>query len=977
MKKNAFISVLIILILLIFNAVNSQVIDKGEQNWVDSVFNSLSPDERIAQLFIVRANNPKEEYFPQVEQLIRSYNIGGVTFFGGTPYRQAKQTNKWQSIAKTPLFISIDGEWGLGMRLDSIRPFPYQMTLGAIQDDSLLYRMGVEVARQCRRMGIHINLAPVVDINSNPANPVIHLRSFGEDKVNVTSKSIQYMRGMQDNGVLAVAKHFPGHGDTESDSHYTLPVINHDYSRLDTLELYPFKALINAGVSGIMTAHLYIPKLEAQANTAATLSRTIITDILKDSLGFEGLIITDGLDMKGVAAYNQPGELEVNALIAGNDILLLSQDVPVAISAINKAIQEGRISRESIENSCKKVLRYKYRAGLNIPRTINVNGITDDLNDPANEALLRTLSKHSITFAINNRDFLPLKRLDTLNIATVSFGSSEITVFQESLGNYADLDHHFLPYGHSLQASEKILQLVASHDLLIISIHNTNTWNASDFGIDQQTRKTINALVNAKPSIVCFFSSPYATKVLEQPDKVAALVMAYQDTEIIEEEAAQAIFGGIPVNGKLSVGIAGNIKAGSGQTTGKTRMSYVIPEEIGIDSKLLKSVDITVRKYIDQRVFPGCQIIAAKDGEIFYSKSFGFHTYDKSRIVRNTDLYDVASITKIVATTPAVMRLYDEKKLDIDQKASTYLPYLRGTNKESMIIREMMAHQVRLKAWIPFYQFTLINDKPDTSLYSNIIDEKHSRRVADKLYIDKDYIYIMYDSIISSELTRKNGYLYSDLGFYLLKDMIENIMNKPLEIYVEENFYKPLGVGTCYLPRERYPLSRIVPTEKDDLFRKQLIHGDVHDQGAAMMGGISGHAGVFSSAKDLAVIMQMYLWGGEYGGSRFIKPETVKEFTRRQFPLNDNRRGIGFDKPAIDGNEGPACEKASDNSFGHSGFTGTYAWADPDNGLIFIFLSNRIHPSSENKKLITLNVRTDIQQMFYDAIEKSRKFAPR
>ncbi len=957
-------------------SVFSQITPKqAETKWVDSVYKSLTPDERIAQLLVVRANDPGGKYFSKVDKYIQQYNIGGITFFGGHPTAQVIRTNHWQKLTKTPLLITIDAEWGLGMRLDSTVSFPYQMTLGAISDDELIFEMGREIARQCNRMGIQMNFAPVVDVNSNPANPVINMRSFGEDRQNVAKKGVAYMQGLQQEGVIAVAKHFPGHGDTGSDSHKTLPLIFHDHERLDSIELYPFKKMIANGVDGIMIAHLYIPALDDRKNLASTLSDKIVSDLLVKKLGYNGLIITDALDMKGVTKYYKPGNIEVKALQAGNELLILSADVPKAIKAIKKAIADGDLSGELIDKKCRKVLSYKYRAGLYDLKPVNINGLYDDLNDPQSELINRKLFENAITLVKNNSQILPLKHLDTLKLASVSIGYNRQTAFQDMLSYYAPIDHYFLPKGPVSKNVRRVLKSLEEYDLVIVSLQNTGLWAGNDFGISKQSLDFINKLQASKKIVLDLFASPYALKLLQQEKQAEAIIISYQDHVLSQELSAQAIFGGIAFMGRLPVTASAKYPVLTGFITEPARLKYTIPCEVNISEEDLIPIDSIIERCLELKVFPGCQIVAAKDGKVFFSKSYGYHTYNKKDPVNDFDIYDVASLTKIAAAVPSVMRLNEQGKLNIDQVLLKYLPFLRQTDKAPIVIREMLAHQSRFQAWIPYYRYTLIDGVRDPEIYSDKISEDHPVRVAQNIYIGKDYKYVIYDSIIKSPLRADDSYKYSDLGFYLLKEIIENISNMALEEYVREQFYDPLGLSTTgYLPRTRFPLNRLIPTEQDKTFRNQLLQGDVHDQGTALLGGISGHAGIFSNANDMAILMQMYLNQGSYGGDKYFESGTLKEFTKRQFPLNDNRRGIGFDKALIVFEEdGPNCESASEKSFGHSGFTGTYMWADPENGLVYVFLSNRVHPNMHNNKISEFNVRTNIHQVFYDAIEKRNR----
>jgi len=938
--------------------------------WADSVMSTLTPEERAGQLILVRANDPGKPYDKRIAKYISDYNIGGVVFFRGQPSAQLKQTNEWQAMAKTPLLVAIDAEWGVGMRIDSIITFPYQMTLGAIQDDSLIYRMGVEVGKQCHRMGIHMNFAPVVDINSNPANPVIGMRSFGQSRKNVSRKGIMYMKGMQSQGILTVAKHFPGHGDTGTDSHYTLPVLTHDQARLDSLELYPFRELIRNGVDAVMTAHLYIPSLEKTGQRPSTLSGSVIDTLLKKQMGFEGLVITDALDMKGVTAYFSPGEIEVMALLAGNDILLMPQDVPRAMKAIREAVSSGCLSQETIDQRCRKVLISKYLSGLSESDSVGPGDPKTYLNRDDARVLRRQLFADAITLLRNKHDLLPLKRLDTLSIACLSIGPGKY--FQDMLAKYAPVAflESFTAPGE--KEISMILDKLEGYNLVIIDIHGNRAFSPPYHGIDPSAMDLVREVSAHHKTILNIFACPYS--LVHFGDTLTdAIIMSYQSDPDAQELSAQMIFGGIGASGRIPVS-AGVFPQETGISTRSVRLSRSLPAELGIEDFSLKAIDSIVLEGIKQKAYPGCQVLAAKDGKIFYNKSFGYHTYDSKLPVKDNDIYDLASITKIAAMTPVIMKLTDDSLMDPDFRLSSYLPFLKRTGKENIIISEVLAHQSGFRSWIPYYLHVLdSNQVPDTSIFRKSIDEEHTVRVAENLYTSSWFRNVIIDSIRFSGLKDNKEYKYSDLGFYLLAIAVENITNKPLQDYVQEHFYQRLGLqNTGYLPRRHYSLNRIIPTENDKAFRHQLIHGDVHDQGAALLGGVSGHAGLFSNAEDIAVIMQLYMNYGSYGGERYIDSLTIRQFTRVQFPLLENRRGLGFDKPMLDYQEGgPNCRSASPSSFGHSGFTGTYAWADPENGLIFVFLSNRIHPDATNNKISELNIRTTIHQAFYDLFNTS------
>lgn len=941
-------------------------------NWADSVFKTLTPDERIAQLFMVAAYSNKDKaHTAEIKKLVSQYKIGGLIFFQGGPLRQARLTNYYQKVSKVPLFVSIDAEWGLAMRLDSTTKFPRQMTLGAIQDDSLVYRMGAEIARQCKRIGMQINFAPVVDVNNNPLNPVISNRSFGEDKHNVTRKALMYMKGMQDNGVMANAKHFPGHGDTDSDSHKTLPTVNSSLKRLDTLELFPFKELIREGLGSMMVAHLYVPALDTTANQASTLSKKVVTDLLKDSLGFKGLIFTDALNMKGVAKFYKPGEVDVKALIAGNDVLLFAEDVPTAITEIKAAISRGELSQDEIDKRCMKILLAKQWAGLNKYKEVKLKNLYIDLNTPDAELINRQLTEASLTLLKNKNNIIPLQDLDTLRIASLSLGYKELSLFQKTLSNYAPIKHFGIDKEAKSPVFDSTLMALKKYNLVIIHLNNTNNRPDRNFGLTPQVIKMIKGVMRQSKVIINVAANPYILAKMDSLQFADGVVMSYENNDYSESYTAQLIFGGIAAKGKLPITPSPHFTEGMGIRTAAVRFKYTIPEELGADSKKLGMIDSIVLKGVKDKVYPGCQVLVAKDGKVIYQKSFGYHTYENKIKVKNDDLYDLASITKIAATTASVMKLMDEKKINLDETLGKYLPELTGSNKQGIILREMLTHQAGLRDWIPFWVKTVEKGggyKP--GIYNKVRNDDFTERVAEHLYIHKSYEDTIYKHIIESPIKERGKYVYSDLGYYFLKKIIEKQTFVPEERYVIKYFYAPLGLSTMgYKPRDRFDLNRIVPTELDTKFRKQLVHGDVHDQGAAMMGGVGGHAGLFSNANDLAIMMQMFLNKGEYGGKRYIDSTTLTECTKCQYCV-DNRRAIGFDKPETNPDKAsPVCNCVSYLSFGHSGFTGTLAWADPSNGLIYIFLSNRVNPSADENKLSKSGIRNKIQEVIYDAVK--------
>ncbi|MDP2422948.1 MAG: glycoside hydrolase family 3 N-terminal domain-containing protein [Bacteroidales bacterium] len=946
--------------------------DEKEAVWVDSVMKTLTLDERIAQLIMIRSFSGKDSrYYDSIAQVVKQYNIGGICFFKGTPTTQAIATNLYQKAAKTPLFIALDAEWGLGMRLDSCISFPRQLTLGAIKNDELIYEMGVEIGRQLKRIGVHMNFAPVADVNNNPLNPVVNSRSFGESTSNVANKSFLYMQGMQDMGVLAVAKHFPGHGDTDSDSHYTLPVIKRPYREMDSIHLAPFKHLINKGVAGVMIAHLAIPSMDPKPKAISSLSGRMVNEILVKELGFDGLVITDGLEMKAIADYVHCDSVEIKALLAGNDILLLPVSVPGAIANIKRVIARNIIPVRLIDEKCRKVLTYKYHAGLWEHKIIKTQKLVDELNTPEAALLQRRLIEASITTVKNDGNILPLRRPDTLKIATLVSGMALPDIFQQRIGQYARVDHFFIPTTFSTTESEKMLGILQEYDLVIAAARKTNQNPSSNYGIGKQFPLFVRALSIKTNVVLVLFANPYSLEAFKPTTRISSIVMAFQDDATTADLTAQLLFGSVEANGAMPVSITGVCDAGDGfALKSLNRLKYTMPEELDIRQEWLRKADSIALDGIEKGAYPGCRILAAIDGRVIYDKAFGHHTYEGINPVKSDDIYDVASLTKVAATTLAVMRLHQDGKLDIDKRVSHYLPELEKTNKANIIIRDILTHQARLQAWIPFYLRTLIDKNPAPELYKSQKENSYGIEVAENLFLRNNYPRVMFDSIVASPSRPRHGYLYSDLGFYWLKQIVEKLSYKPFDEYLASSFYKPLGLGNTFFNAYKHvPLSRVAPTENDIVFRKQMIHGYVHDPGAAMLGGIGGHAGLFSSAYDMATIMQMLLNQGKYGEIQFIDPEIISEFTRTQFPLNNNRRGLGVDKPTLTPQDnGPTCKSASLSSYGHTGFTGTYCWVDPDKQLVYVFLSNRVHPNATPNTLSQLNIRQKIHEVFYEAL---------
>ncbi|MGZ5218935.1 MAG: glycoside hydrolase family 3 N-terminal domain-containing protein [Chitinophagaceae bacterium] len=935
--------------------------DPIANGWVDSVFKSLSKEERIAQLMVVRAHsNLGPDHIAKVANDIQKYNIGALCFFQGGPGRQANLTNAYQSMAKTPLMITIDGEWGLGMRLDSVIKFPYQLTLGALKEDEIVYKMGLAVGEQCKRIGVHVNYAPVVDINNNPKNPVIGYRSFGEDKNKVTQLALAYMKGMQDAGIMACAKHFPGHGDVDVDSHYDLPVISKSLAQLDEMELFPFKALFAAGVGSVMTAHLSVPSIDNTTNKATSISKNAVTGLLKEKLGYNGLTFTDALEMKGVAKYFPGGTIAVEALIAGNDMLCLPENVGETIDGVKKAIKAKRLTWDDINHKVRKVLLAKYKLGLNRLEPIPTENLLEDLNAKTN-AIRYEVAKNTLTVLRNESNAFPIS--GKRKVAYVGIGVSELNAFGKSLVEDLDADTYFLTYKD--EDPERIFTAVkdGGYQSVVIGIHNYNLRPANNYTISEAAIKLVKELQSFNAATFVFGNVLAVSNFCE----VTNLIACYQDDDITQQAAAELLQSKIVSMGKLPVSVC-NFKFGDGIVHGGIK-----PARANVGKDKLSAIDSIANDAIAKKAFPGCVVMAVHDGKIIYNKAFGTYEYEQSPAMNVESIFDLASVTKISATTVAIMKLYEEGKIDLEKRLGNYLPVVRGTNKAALRIDDILMHQAGLVPFIAFYKETIDSATgiPFPTHYSPLPTPLYSIRVAEKLYLRNDWEDTLMSRILASPVGSMNKYVYSDNDFIFLGKIVEELSGMPLNEYVEKTFYRKMGMRTTgFKPRKEFAVDKIVPTEAEPHFRRQLIRGDVHDEGASLFGGVAGHAGLFSDAYDLAMLYQMLLNDGVFNGERYFKPETIKLFTG--YHSNVSRRGLGFDKPEKDNakrDEPYPSLSASPQTFGHTGFTGTCVWVDPKVNLIYIFLSNRVYPSRNSPGLSQLNVRPKIHEVIYDAIK--------
>jgi beta-N-acetylhexosaminidase len=689
---------------------------------------------------------------------------------------------------------------------------------------------------------------------------------------------------------------------------------------------------------------------------------------LQERLGFKGLIFTDALNMKGASNFSDSGDVDLAAFKAGNDMLLISEDVSSGISKIVEAYDKGEIQEDRLAHSVKKVLQAKYKVGLNQYKPIGLNNLVNDLNKIDDDILYENLIENAITVVENNSNLLPIKQLETKSVAYVKLGDDDGSVFLNELKKYTKV--------HEIKA-EKLDALIGklnNYNTIIIGYHksNANPWKSYKFSDKELV--WLYEIARTNDVILNIFTKPYALFDLKSTENFESIMVSYQNSKIAQEKAAQLIFGAISAKGVLPVTAGDNFKVGTGiQLPTLSRLSYGLPERVGMNSQRLARIDSIAQYAVDSLMTPGIQLLVARKGKIIYNKNFGKHTYKGKQKVRFSDMYDIASLTKIAATLPLLMELEEQGIVSLDSKLSQLLPEYKGSNKKDVTIKRMLSHYAKLKPWIPFYMSTLdsITKKPNPKYYRRKRSTSFNIEVANNLFLRSDYQDSIQKLIKDSELLNRLRYRYSDFPYYILKKFIETHYDQTLDKLVQQHFYKSLGANyTTYKPRERFSNTQLIPTEIDDYFRYQEIHGNVHDMGAAMQNGVGGHAGVFSNANDIAKIMQLYLQKGYYGGHRYFKTQTVDKFNTCYFCEEDNRRGVGFDKPQLE-DEGPTCGCISMTSFGHSGFTGTYAWADPEEKIVYVFLANRTYPSSQvENKLLRKNIRTDIQRLIYEAIDE-------
>lgn len=963
--------------------VNGKADSQECKEWVETRLEKMTLKEKIGQLFIHTAPlQENDANYKNLRNAVKEYKVGGLLFSGGALATQAKLTNMAQEMAEIPLLMTFDGEWGLAMRLKQLPAFSRNRVMGCIQDNELIYEYGREVARQCREVGVHVNFAPVADVDNNPLNPVINTRSFGGDPKNVADKVVAYSRGLEDGGVLSVSKHFPGHGDTNVDSHKALPVLKFSRERMDSIEMYPFRKAVEAGLGGVMVGHLEVPALSKKP---ASLSTEII-GILKEEFGFKGLVFTDALEMKGVS-NNQ--NVAARALMAGNDMLLVPRNLKRELDGVLQAVKAGQITEEEITERCRKVLTFKYALGLHEKQFVQLSGLEQRLTRPAARELMDRLEKAAVTVVSNDGGILPLD-VDQKKTVIFSIGkASQGKAFHEQLSKYMQVDR--IHAGSDSIAS--LNRRLGKYEKVIVAIH-TEKYAAY---------QSMLATLSARLPLVYVYLTPLQ-RIYNKGNawkKAAAVVMGHSGSENVQRFVADVLMGREQATGRLSVEVKNFRKPGDGVTVELKQTKIYRPEDYGMDAGVLKKIDDIALEGIEGRAYPGCQILILKDGAPVYDKCFGTYTYGGTEKVDEESIYDIASLTKTTATLLAVMKLYDEGRFGLTDPISKYVSALKGSRKGGITIEDLLYHQSGLPGSWQFYREAIDDSsytgaffkakvdpnhrlQVDKRLYvvdgfkykeeyvSNTLSEEYPLQVAQDMFVSRGFPKRMLEMIASDTVPlRDRRYRYSCLNFMLLKEMVEQISGLPMDEYLEREFYVPMGMDrTLYRPLSRFKPEQIVPTvQKDYLRGRKELRGYVHDEIAAFMGGVSGNAGLFSNARDVAKVYQMLADGGIYDGKRYLTQETCRFFMNRKSRIS--RRTLGFDKPEPAPGKGPCADEAPAEVVGHTGFTGTCAWADPKNGLVFVFLSNRIYPRPfDHKALMSLNIRPRIQQVMYQALKK-------
>ncbi|MGK7389542.1 MAG: glycoside hydrolase family 3 N-terminal domain-containing protein [Candidatus Cyclobacteriaceae bacterium M2_1C_046] len=933
----------------------AQIILPEQDEWVDSVFSTLDTEQKIGQLIMIPAYaGGNEEHYKDLINLLKDHHIGGVVFMEGNPITQAKLTNTLQENSSIPLLTGMEADFGLGQHLDSTLIFPSTLTLGALSSDSLLYATGKEVARQLQRLGIHFILGPSVNI-SNP----LFQNAFSDNLNQVVYKAKYYLKGLEDGGIIIVLKDFPGMGSIDPDNQENLAVTKKTLAELKEEDLYPFKSLTSAGgIGGVMSSFIFAPNI-VNDGLPLSMNKNFINKNVRDDWRFEGIVFTGPLNQESVTNNFKKGIAEEHSLKAGHDILLFPDNIPATIRRIKRALNKEELKLEQLDASVKRILTMKYQAGLQKSKPVDTVNIYQELNNITAHKLQREVFLNSITLVRNNTLDIPYQMLEDRNFALLDLRNNSGGPLLKYLKKYTHFDYYSI-------LNNDFADKLKGYDMVVTAISGNLT---------PEQKILLKDLDDATHVTLLISGSPYQLAGFEEFNNI---VWSGNDLPITQELIPQLLFGAESFSGKLPV-TTGPFISGTGiSTKSLNRLAFTFPEDAGIDGDYLIRIDSIMKEAIQGKATPGGQILIARKGKVVWEKAYGYHTYDSLMPVDDLTIYDLASVTKVAASVQALMFLYERGLIDLDKKISVYLPELEGTNKENMVLRDILTHQAGLWPYLPFWKATMLEQQHSPEFYSYRIGDDFLNEVSPGLYSARITADSVWQWVIESKVREKSprepyDYKYSDMGYYIIHRLVQNIVNQPMQDFLNQNLYDPMGMTTLdYQPLCNFPLTCIAPTEMDDYFRFTLVSGTVHDQGAALLGGVAGHAGLFSNALDLGKLMQLMLQKGNYGGQQYFQPETIELFTRQQY--SNNRRGLGWDKPVTDEWGGPTSEFASGKTFGHTGFTGTAAWVDPEFDLVYIFLSNRIYPDATNTKLITENVRTRIQDIIYKSIFQALRY---
>jgi beta-N-acetylhexosaminidase len=936
-------------------------IAQTKTQWVDSVFQTLSLPEKIGQLFMlpISSQTSQQEKELLLDQ-IKKYKPGSVLVTHGGPISHSHFLNKLQAQSNVPMLAAIHAEWGLGQTLDSTISFQKPLALGAIKNDSLIYQLGQEIGNQMKTLGLQVNFAPNADIHANDDLYPGTLRYFGDNKKRVATKSVWLMRGLKQSGVLAFAKHL---ANPKKERHIAIQdsSVVFDVNQIDTIGFYPYQKLMTEGVDGLLTSHLDFVLQGKKKPIPAPISELFVTEVIKNKLNYNGLTLAEIPYLKKITGKAQPGDAEQLGLTVGNDILVQPENLAAAVKKISKTVKKDAKLQEQLNTSVKKILATKFDVGLLKKTNINTDNLLSKLNSPKAKLLQQHLAEASITLLRNQEDIVPINLLEDKKFASVTFGKEVTNEFNHYLQKYVPFEKFSVT---TLKDTLDLEKRLSKANVVVIGLFPPSK------GFLLQIAPIIQRLSAHHKVIVCSFGDPEDLRFFDQQP---TLLAAYSDDDLILKTTAQIIFGGLHSQGELPLMVTDSLREGQGIISETSnRFSYSLPEEVGMDSKTLEKIKTILQEAIDIGSTPGCQVLIAKDGKIIYEQSAGWFTYEKKNPVTDETIYDLASVTKVTATLQTIMFMHEKGLIDINKKISVYLPELKESNKKDFIIKDILTHQAGLWPFLPFWAQTVKDSTLMSDYYSKEKSEAFPFPVADDLFASKTMKDSLWQWIIKAKVREKPprtvfDYRYSDMGFYMLQHLAEKLLNQPMEDFLEQNIYEPIGAYTVgYLPRQKFPASQIAPTEDDKLFRKKLLTGYVHDQGAAMHGGIAGHAGLFSTANDLAKLGQMWLQKGTYGGLRYFKPETFDLFTTKQY--EGSRRGLGWDKSMPSEPAGPTSIYASAKTFGHTGFTGTCIWIDPEFNLVYIFLANRVYPDMTNNKILNANIRPRIQDVIYQSI---------